>query len=128
MERIITWIKENPLFAIGIAIVIVFIIRTLSAKSNKAIGVSNNELASCLKDKGAKFYGSYKCPKCKAQRAMFGDTAQNLPYIECEQGGDGAKQCGDVRVTHYPTWIFPNGKRTDGQVLSMDELRQISGC
>lgn len=125
MERIITWIKANPLIAIGIAVVIIGIIYFAS----KGKGSNNSsDLASCLKNKGAKFYGGYRCPKCKAQKQMFGTSASNLPYIECEQNGDGQKQCMDVSVIHYPTWIFANGKRTDGQVLSMEELRQLSGC
>ncbi len=66
--------------------------------------------ASCIKDSGAKFYGAFWCPHCQAQKARFGKSAKNLPYIECStpDGQGQLKVCTDVGVTSYPTWFFPN--------------------
>jgi thiol-disulfide isomerase/thioredoxin len=38
-------------------------------------------LASCLKEKGAVFYGAFWCPHCQNQKAMFGKSAKLLPYV-----------------------------------------------
>ncbi len=41
-------------------------------------------LAKHLSASGAKFYGAYWCPHCADQKAMFGQAAALLPYIECD--------------------------------------------
>lgn len=71
------------------------------------------KLAKCLKDKGAKFYGTSTCPHCNSQKQMFGDAAKFLPYIECS---GSAKACVDAGVNAYPTWVFSDGTKYSGEL------------
>ena len=67
-------------------------------------------LATCLKDKGAVFYGAFWCPHCKKQKEEFGTSAKLLPYVECATpDGKGQTQiCQDKKIEGYPTWSFAN--------------------
>src|SRR5690348_5319580 len=69
-----------------------------------------DSFATCLKDKGAVFYGAFWCPHCQATKAMFGRSAKLLPYVECSTpDGKGQLQvCTDKKVLSYPTWMFAN--------------------
>ena len=68
-----------------------------------------DDFAKCIKDKGAIFYGAFWCPHCQAQKAIFGKSAQYLPYIECStpDGQGQIQECKDVNINTYPTWEFP---------------------
>ena len=66
--------------------------------------------ATCLKDKGATFYGAFWCPHCQATKKLF-EESKKLPYVECSKS-DGQSQtqvCIDEKVGSYPTWVFANG-------------------
>lgn len=87
------------------------------------------ELAQCLKDSGAVFYGAYWCPHCNNQKKMFGDAYELLPYVECSTP-DGKGQlpvCKDAGVTGYPTWVYPDGTRQTGEV-PLALLAEKTGC
>lgn len=86
-------------------------------------GGKSSNLAKCIADSGAKFYGTSTCPYCNSQKAKFGDDAKYLPYIECTNNS----QCTDAGITGYPTWIFADGKRQSGD-LPLSSLAQLSGC
>jgi thiol-disulfide isomerase/thioredoxin len=81
-------------------------------------------LASCLADSGAKFYGAYWCPHCKNQKAMFGDAAESLPYVECTEEEE---VCMQQKIEVYPTWIFADGTRATGE-QSLAKLAEKTGC
>jgi len=68
-----------------IIIIVLAIIGFFVYRSQKPATPSpKTELAQCLKDKGAKFYGSYWCPHCNNQKLAFGTrAAKKLPYVEC---------------------------------------------
>ncbi len=85
------------------------------------------ELAKHLSASGAKFYGAYWCPHCADQKAMFGQAARLLPYIECDPRSPAGQPqvCAAAGVRAYPTWEI-NGQRYEG-VLSLDELARLSG-
>jgi thiol-disulfide isomerase/thioredoxin len=102
------------LAAIGIFI---FVSPTSSTTSTVPPG-TYTAFAECLKDSGATFYGAWWCPHCQAQKRLFGDAAELLPYIECSTT-DGKGQlpvCKDAGVTSYPTWEFPDKTRQSGEV------------
>jgi hypothetical protein len=85
--------------------------------------------ASCLKEKGAVFYGAFWCPHCQNQKAMFGKSARLLPYVECSTP-DGRGQlsvCRDKKIQGYPTWEFADGSRETGEV-SLAKLAEKTGC
>lgn len=66
--------------------------------------------ASCLKDKGATFYGAFWCPHCQNQEALFGRSERLLPYIECSNPDQSSTQvCIDKNIISYPTWVFSGG-------------------
>lgn len=86
-------------------------------------------LATCLTDKGAKFYGAFWCPHCREQKKIFGNSAKLLPYIECSTAdASGQLQvCTDEKIEGYPTWVFADGSRQGG-ALTPEELASKTGC
>lgn len=86
-------------------------------------------LASCLKERGAVFYGAFWCSHCKNQKTMFGKSASLLPYVECSSP-DGQTQlqaCKDEHIVTYPTWVFPDESRQTGEI-SLKTLAEKTGC
>lgn len=88
-----------------------------------------DELAQCITDSGAKFYGAFWCPHCQAQKAMFGKSAKLLPYIECSQpSGQGQLEiCANENIEGYPTWVFADGTRKTGE-QSFENLALQTSC
>ena len=85
-------------------------------------------LAIHLRDSGARFYGTYWCPTCQQQKALFEASADRLPYIECTPNGRSGSpnfDCVANDVKDYPTWII-GGRRQTG-VIPAAELAQMSG-
>jgi len=85
--------------------------------------------ASCLGEKGAKFYGAFWCPHCQAQKKLFDKSVDKLPYVECSTA-DGKSQlpvCTEQKVESYPTWIFADGTRLNGE-QDLDELAEKTDC
>lgn len=87
-----------------------------------------DDFAQCLTDAGAKFYGAYWCPHCQAQKKRF-ENSKNIPYIECSTpDGQGRTQaCIDANITGYPTWVFADGTRLDGE-RELAELAEKTSC
>jgi hypothetical protein len=88
-----------------------------------------NAFAQCLGTKGAKMYGAYWCPHCESQKELFGSSFQYAPYVECGVKGSKtpAKVCVDAGVQHYPTWVFADGARVEGE-HPLEFLSQETGC
>ena len=85
--------------------------------------------ATCLKDKGATFYGAWWCPHCQNQKKLFGQDQKLLPYKECSNA-DGKTQtqvCIDKKIEGYPTWEFADGSRLSGEV-PLAKLAEKTGC
>lgn len=85
--------------------------------------------AQCLEERGAVFYGTFWCPHCQNQKAMFGRSAKHLPYVECSTA-DGRGQlpvCRDKNIESYPTWEFADGSRETGEV-TLKRLAEKTGC
>lgn len=85
--------------------------------------------ATCLKDKGAIFYGAFWCPHCQNQKKMFGSSERLLPYVECSTP-DGKNQltiCREKNIQGYPTWEFKDGTRKSGEI-PLEELSQKTSC
>lgn len=86
-------------------------------------------LAQCLTDAGAVFYGAFWCPHCQAQKRLFGDAADLLPYVECSTP-DGEGQlpiCAEAEIKSYPTWVFADGTRLSGEV-PLATLAEKTNC
>ena len=87
------------------------------------------QFAQCLADKGTLFYGAFWCPHCQAQKKLFGDAQKLLPYVECSTpDGNGQTQiCKDKGITGYPTWIFADGSKSEGE-QTFAQLGEKTGC
>ena len=70
-------------------------------------------LARHLREKGAVMYGAYWCPHCTEQKALFGDAAKDLPYVECDPKGLNARPdlCQKAGVKSFPTWVLGDQRR-----------------
>lgn len=84
------------------------------------------QLASHLTANDAAVYGAFWCPHCRDQKAIFGDAAAVMPYVECDPSGENAQTqlCQDKNIRGYPTWEIA-GKLYPG-VRSLDELAALS--
>lgn len=131
MKKFIEFYNANKriiaIIAVVLAIILIIWALTRDPKVNTSTGGSRS-LAECLKDKGAKFYGTSWCPHCTNQKAMFGEDAKNLPYIECSKNGtrEVTQVCKDAGITSFPTWKI-NGETFNGS-LTKDQLKQVAGC
>lgn len=85
-------------------------------------------LVEHLNETDANYYGASWCASCQRQRQLFGNLADDLPYVECSPYGKGglvAPACTEKGIENYPTWII-DGERTVG-VLTPEELANRSG-
>lgn len=119
--------KGALLFWIATLIVVVAGLYLAFSGSSKPSQLDS--FAQCLKDRGAVFYGAFWCPHCQRTKQMFGSSAHLLPYVECSTSdGQGQTQiCKEKGITGYPTWIFADGSKLEGET-TLDQLSQASGC
>jgi len=94
-----------------------------------ADGKDYEEFAKCLTNASAKMYGAYWCGHCNNQKSQFGDAWQYVTYVECAlEGQDGQTEpCKEAGVRGYPTWIFADGSRIEGEA-PFEELSNRTGC
>lgn len=119
---------KNKTIIIIVALFVVGLVAALWIKSSSQPG-KLDAFARCLKENGAVFYGTFWCPHCQKQKALFGKSAKRLPYIECSTP-DGRGQsaiCKDKKIEGYPTWEFKDGSRLNGEI-SLKELAEKTGC
>lgn len=119
MKKYTTWI---------IVILVIGIFVSFLVVQAKKPGKYDN-LAQCINNSGAKFYGAFWCPHCQATKAMFGKSAKLLPYVECSTA-DGKSQkpiCKDNDIKGYPTWILPDGSRITGE-QTLQSLAEKTSC
>jgi hypothetical protein len=90
---------------------------------------SMDAFAQCLTAKGAKMYGAFWCPHCAEQKEMFSSSFKYAPYIECGIKGSQAiaQVCTDAGVKRFPTWVYPDGTRTEGK-RSLEYLSDETSC
>ncbi|MBI4085700.1 MAG: hypothetical protein HY433_00415 [Candidatus Liptonbacteria bacterium] len=88
-----------------------------------------DDFAKCIKDSGAIFYGAFWCPRCQSQKAMFGNSARLLPYVECSlPGGSGQTPvCIANGIRGYPAWVFKDGSRLSGEI-PFATISEKTGC
>lgn len=125
-EKIVAFFKKykTPILVLTGIIIIVLIVRASGNSEPAKSDGSPESLARCLKASGAKFYGSKSCGHCNRQKAMFGNAAGDLPYVECTENQAACQAAG---VTGYPTWVFKDGTKKSGAV-PLETLKQLSGC
>lgn len=119
--------KGALIFWIGIVVLIVL---AVGAMLFVKTGPGNlDSFATCLKDKGAVFYGAFWCPHCQNTKRMFGSSEKLLPYIECStpDGKAQLQECVDKKIENYPTWEFADSSRLTGE-RTLQELAEKTGC
>lgn len=119
--------KKTFLTIIASAILIILISVLLVKYSNTPSKYDG--FASCLSEKGAKFYGAFWCPHCRNQKNIFGKSSKNLPYIECStpDGNGQLAVCTEAGIESYPTWIFSDGSKENGE-LTLEKLAEKTTC
>jgi thiol-disulfide isomerase/thioredoxin len=124
----------NTNVKIFISIIGILILGTIAAvllqpKSTPAGPGKYDAFATCLKDKGAIFYGAYWCPHCQAQKKLFGSSVNLLPYVECSTAdASGQTQiCIDKGIKSYPTWVFADGTTLNGEI-PLQQLADKTAC
>jgi hypothetical protein len=88
------------------------------------------DLARCIRNSGALFYGAHWCPVCARQKEAFERYAGMLPYVECYDGHKSAgmnARCKSMGIKRFPTWLFRDGHRKTG-LLDPLELGYETGC
>jgi thiol-disulfide isomerase/thioredoxin len=122
--------KKIKIF-LGIIIVLIIgsIITVFSNSSLSGNGGKYDEFATCLKDKGAVFYGAFWCSHCNSEKRLFGSSEKLLPYVECStpDAQDQTQICKDKKIEGYPTWIFADGTRLAGET-SFATLAEKTSC
>ncbi|MDP2664391.1 MAG: protein disulfide isomerase family protein [bacterium] len=88
------------------------------------VAAALDSFAQCLADEKVTMYGADWCPHCQNEKKAFGDSFRLVPYVECPQN---PKLCLDKGIEGYPTWIFPDGKRLEGE-QGIVVLSKESGC
>jgi len=121
------YMKTNKILLILISVVIILVL--FSFVGNQPADERYNQLAQCISDSGATFYGAFWCPNCQDQKKLFQGSEKLLPYKECSTP-DGRSQtfaCKEAGIKGYPTWEFSDGTRiTD--VLNLEELSEYTKC
>ena len=125
--------EKNAKIFIGIILVLIagIVLTVFLRKGGETSGQPGkyDEFATCLKDKGAIFYGAFWCPHCQAQKKLFGSSQKLLPYVECSTP-DGQGQtpiCIEKGVASYPTWEFADGTKLNGEI-PLATLAEKTAC
>lgn len=123
--------NKNVIYIVSLLVIAVALAVLLSFfDENRNSGPGEYDtLATCLEEKGAKFYGAFWCPHCRDQKKLFGNSAKLLPYVECSTA-DAAGQlqvCIDKQIESYPTWEFADGSRLSG-TISIEDLAAKTQC
>jgi hypothetical protein len=112
---------------IGLFVLLV-VLKNTADPVRRQVTTMYDDFAQCLSDAGARFYGAYWCPHCQNQKKLF-DNSPKIPYIECSTpNGKGQLQvCADAGVTGYPSWVFADGSRLNGEV-PLETLSEKTSC
>lgn len=83
--------------------------------------------AQALADANATFFGADWRPECTAQKELFEDGQDFLPFVEVTNPDRTRNSVGDANsIERFPTWVFDGGPRVEG-VQSLAELSALSG-
>lgn len=100
------------------AVISFFVFRSGKSSANL------DEFARCLAEKGVAMFGAYWCSHCQNEKEAFGDSFKYINYIECTEK---PQECLAKEVKGYPTWIFPDGRKLEGE-QGIENLSRESGC
>lgn len=115
--------KKIAIIIISLVVLLIVGAALYGAFSPKA-DPGKDAFAKCLADKKVTMYGAYWCSHCQNQKKLFGQSFQYVPYVECTQE---TKKCEDQKITGYPTWIFEDGSRIEGEA-TFQQLSDKTSC
>ncbi len=113
---------KNVILTLLVILLAVFLFFVL--RSNEPAYGSLDEFTQCLTDRGVVMYGADWCPHCQNEKKAFGDSFRLVNYVECP---DNPKLCLEKEIQGYPTWIFSNGKKLEGE-QGLERLSNESSC
>lgn len=118
-------VKTALMAGIPLAVIVLILGGKIGSSNGSPGGL--DDFAKCLSEKGARMYGSYLCSHCNNQKALFGSSWKFVNYVECATTPDGEAACRAAGVRAYPTWVFGDGTRVEGE-QSIKQLGAKSGC
>ena len=91
------------------------------------------EFARCLTEQGVVMYGSSKCPACRAQRKIFGESFQYIQEVECDPHAVKTQvdRCLAKKIKKVPTWIIERDGKEYGRLESyqlLEDISEFAGC
>lgn len=90
------------------------------------------DLASCITSKHIKMFGSDGCGHCQHQKSLFGESFEQIDYVDCYKTEEGKKSCEDHEIMNFPTWVKfdEQGKEVERVkgVQSLVKMGTFSGC
>lgn len=100
--------------------------------SAAAARLQNESVVQCLAREGVHLYGASWCGFCQEQLSLFGGEAANLPYTDCDSGGESAfiETCVEHGVSYgtaIPVWIFADSSRLYG-IRDPAVIAAVAGC
>lgn len=116
--------KNFSIYIIGVALIILIIGLFIWKENWQKPDPRAEILAKCLAEKKVTMYGAYWCGHCENQKNLFGPAFDFVPYVECTKW---PQRCIDEGVKGYPTWIFPDGRKLEGE-QSLETLAETAGC
>jgi len=121
--------QQKIFFFVIVVLVLGAVITFLVKDSGPTVPGKYDTFATCLKDKGAVFYGAFWCSHCKTQKELFGSSEKLLPYVECStsDGNNQTQICKDKKIEGYPTWIFADGSILSGEI-PLATLAEKTSC
>lgn len=118
-------ISKNPVFRLILAtIAVLAAVAVFGRWGNRAEAGKYDAFAQCLAAKGIIIYGADWCPHCQNEKKAFGSSFKYITYVECP---DEPQKCIAAGINGYPTWVFPDGRRLEGE-QGIEKLSQESGC
>lgn len=120
--------NNNSFGVIVIVIVIIIVIGQFAfvrvGPREVVVNQRYDGFAKCLAEKNIIMYGADWCSHCQNEKKAFGDSFRFVPYVECP---DNPQKCLARGVKGYPTWIFPDGRKLEGE-QGLENLSRESGC
>ena len=121
-------LKDNGvkifLGVLAAAVIIILLILLRGNGNGNQSASALDSFARCLTEKNIVMYGADWCPHCQNEKKAFGEAFQFISYVECPQD---PKKCLDAGINGYPTWIFSDGRKFEGE-QGVEKLSRESGC
>src|SRR5690606_15381744 len=90
-----------------------------------------DSFAQCVTGKGATLYNAFLAPFSQSIKTLFGSSMRYIIQVEFSTSdGSGQTQlCANKNITGYPTWIFADGTRIEGQYATfLEDLSKRTSC